>query len=163
MKKHILLIIVMLCALGINAQVTTSSLSGTVLNANSSVDNASIKVQLTTTNAEYNTVSRSDGSYDIFNMTAGGPYIVVVSATGLQTVTIENVYLTLGENYKLDVDFSNNITKLDAVFISRSKLNSGTKTGSATNINAQTLNNMPTINRSLSDFTRLTPQELIQW
>jgi hypothetical protein len=158
MKKHILLIFVMLCAFGIRAQVTTASLTGTVSNGSKTVDNASIQVLLTTTNAQYNTVSRTDGSYDIFNMTAGGPYTVVFTASGLQSVTIENVYLTLGENYNLDVDFSLNVSKIDAVIISRSKLNSGTKTGSATNINAQTLNNLPTINRSLSDFTRLTPQ-----
>ena len=104
------MIFVLLCAYGIKAQVTTASLTGTVSNGSKTVDNASIQVLLTTTNAQYNTVSRTDGSYDIFNMTAGGPYTVVFTASGLQSVTIENVYLTLGENYNLDVDFSLNVS-----------------------------------------------------
>ncbi len=142
----------------LNAQVTTSSMGGTVVNAGKPVENATLNVVLNTTNAQYQSVSRSDGSFDIFNMNAGGPYTVVISASGLSSITVENVYLTLGENYKLDVDMSSAVQKIDAVYISKSNLNNGTKTGSATNISSQTLNNLPTINRSINDFTRLTPQ-----
>ncbi len=158
MKNKLLLLISVVFSWALKAQVTTSTLGGTVVNAGKPVENATLNVKLTTTNAEYLTSTRTDGSYDIFNMNAGGPYTVTISATGLPTLTIENVFLKLGENYKLDADFSSSVSKIDAVYISKSNLNNGTKTGSSININAQTLNNLPTINRSLNDFTRLTPQ-----
>ena len=136
------------------AQVTTAYLSGVVTNGNSGVENANIKAVLTTTNAVYTASTRTGGVYDISNLTAGGPYTVTISSPGQKDIVFTDVFLTLGENFKLDADFT--AEKIGGVVVSASR--NATKTGSNMNINSRTLNTLPTISRSINDFTRLTPQ-----
>jgi hypothetical protein len=91
MKKLAIWMLVAFSAAVSFAQVTTSSIGGTILAGGNAVDNASVKAVLTTTNAVYETQTRQGGSFDIFNLQAGGPYTVTVSAPGQKTVTVENV------------------------------------------------------------------------
>ena len=155
MKK---LLSIVICAIFLSgsalAQVTTAFLSGVVTNGNTAVENATIKAVLTTTNASYTANSRSGGVYDISNLNAGGPYTVTISAPGMKDIVFTDVFLTLGENFKLDADFTTE--KIGGVVVSVSR--NATKTGSNLNINSRTLNTLPTISRSINDFTRLTPQ-----
>lgn len=155
MKK---LLSTVICAIFLSgsalAQVTTAFLSGVVTNGNTAVENATIKAVLTTTNASYTANSRSGGVYDISNLNAGGPYTVTISAPGMKDIVFTDVFLTLGENFKLDADFTTE--KIGGVVVSVSR--NATKTGSNLNINSRTLNTLPTISRSINDFTRLTPQ-----
>lgn len=155
MKKILSIVI---CAIFLTgsalAQVTTAYLSGVVTNGNAAVENATIKAVLTTTNAVYTASSRSGGVYDISNLNAGGPYTVTISSPGQKDIVFTDVFLTLGENFKLDADFTTE--KIGGVVVSVSR--NATKTGSNLNINSRTLNTLPTISRSINDFTRLTPQ-----
>ena len=139
------------------AQVTTSSIGGTILAGGNAVENASVKAVLTTTNATYESQTRQGGAFDIFNLQAGGPYSITVSAPGQKTVTVENVFLVLGENYKLDLDLTTALEKIGEVSIITSR-NSGTKSGANFNLSSKQLNTLPTINRSIDDFTKFTPQ-----
>jgi hypothetical protein len=157
MKKLAIWMLVAFSAAVSFAQVTTSSIGGTILAGGNAVDNASVKAVLTTTNAVYETQTRQGGSFDIFNLQAGGPYTVTVSAPGQKTVTVENVYLILGENYKLDLDLATALEKIGEVSVITSR-NSGTKSGANFNLSSKQLNTLPTINRSIDDFTKFTPQ-----
>ena len=157
MKKLILLLVVACSAALSYAQVTTSSIGGTISNNGTPVEDAEIKLVLTTTNAKYNTTTRAGGGFDIFNVQAGGPYTLSVTAGGSKTVSVDNIFLILGENYKLDLDLSAAAEKISEVSI-RSGRNSGTKTGVNLNLSKEDLNTLPTIARSIDDFTKFTPQ-----
>ncbi len=137
------------------AQVTNSSIGGTITDNGVAVEDAKINLVLTTTNAKYKTNTRVGGGYDIFNVQAGGPYTLTVTAS--KTISIDNIYLVLGENFKLDLDLSASSEKLSEVSIVSSR-NSGTKTGSNLNLSKEQLNTLPTIARSIDDFTKFTPQ-----
>ena len=155
MKKLILFLLVA-CVTSLNfAQVTTSSIGGTITNNGVPVEDAQISLVLTTTNAKYKTSTRVGGGFDIFNVQAGGPYSLTISAS--KNVTVDNIYLILGENYKLDLDLSATSEKLSEVSIVSSR-NSGTKTGVNLNLSKEQLNTLPTISRSIDDFTKFTPQ-----
>jgi hypothetical protein len=156
-KRGILALLTSFVAMQTYAQVTTSSVGGIVTANGKTVENAQIELTLTTTNAKYKTESRVEGVYDVYNLQAGGPYSMLVSAPGQKSVTINGIYLVLGENYKLDVDVNLAVESMDGVQITASR-NSGTKTGSNFNISNKTLSTLPTINRSINDFTKFTPQ-----
>ena len=80
-----------------------------------------------------------------------------VSYVGYQTVDQDSIYLALGENTRLDISLSASGTTLENVVVTSSST-AKKKTGASTNIGRQQIVTLPTLSRSLSDFTRLTPQ-----
>jgi len=156
MKKLGLVLLTFASSMTAWAQVTTAHMGGVISNGTNSVEGASISAVLTTTNAKYNGESRTGGVYDLTNLQAGGPYTVTVSDAGGKSVTFSNIFLQLGETYRLDVDLSQDGGSIGSVTITSNR--KGTQTGASFNISGQTLNTLPTIRRSINDFTRLTPQ-----
>jgi outer membrane receptor for ferrienterochelin and colicin len=91
-------------------------------------------------------------------MRTGGPYVVTVSYIGYQTKTIKGIVLQLGETYRLDVWITENANELSEVVISgKATKFTEEKTGATTNISSAQIVNLPTVNRSLTDVTRLSP------
>jgi len=161
MKKFLLsTIVVLLAALGLHAQVTTSSLSGTVRDSQESLVGATIKATHQPTGTVYGVSTNADGRFTIPNMRVGGPYKVDVTYVGYQPRTLNDIYLKLGEAFILDMKLTETGRQLDEVVIvgSRSEILNSKRTGAATNIGREQIENLPTLNRSLQDFTRLTPQ-----
>lgn len=162
MLKRILLLIVIAFAAGssLMAQVTTSSITGTVRQANGeALVGATITAVHQPSGTRYVTISKKDGNFTIPNTKIGGPYTITVTFTGFQTNTTENVILNLGEPYVADIKLSDNTSALSEVIVtanngSRNKA----KAGASTIINSRMLGTLPTISRSITDFTRLTPQ-----
>ncbi|GAC1705133.1 MAG: carboxypeptidase regulatory-like domain-containing protein [Flavisolibacter sp.] len=137
------------------AQETTSTLSGTVSDAKGiPVTGATVSLTHEPTNKTTTTQTNSKGIFVVPNLKPGGPYTVVISYVGMTEQKFDNVNLSLGNNPDLVVDLQNNQTNLQEVVIttSRRPANSGLTVGS------RQLTTLPTLGRSLSDFTRLTPQ-----
>ncbi len=161
MRKSLLLMMVLLVtALYGTAQVTTSSMSGLVTQSgNQIVAGATIKATHVPSGTVYSTSTTTAGRYNLANMRVGGPYRVEVTYVGQQAVIYEDVYLQLGEPLTLNTAFADGGLKLDEVTISplRSATNLD-KTGTSTHISRQQINKLPSFTRSISDFTRITPQ-----
>ena len=141
--------------------VTTSSIVGKVTDqAGAGLPGANIVATHTPSGTTYGTTSVADGRFNIPAMRIGGPYTVKVSFVGYQEKTITDVYLSLGSATNINAQLSEQATELGEVVVSGAKgdIFSSDRTGAATNINKQTLSTMPTISRSINDFTRLTPQ-----
>ena len=153
-------LVLMLCTvLGLNAQVTTSALSGVVTDENNeSMIGATIQAVHTPSGTKYNAVTNLDGRYTIQGMRTGGPYRVEVTYVGYQPQVAEGVTLELGETYNLDVNMSVNANTLGEVVVTGvgSKFTTE-KTGAATNINNAQITALPSVTRSLTDITRLSP------
>lgn len=143
-----------------SAQVTTSSLTGQVLDdKGASLPGAAVRAVHTPSGTEYGVVTLDDGRYTIANMRVGGPYKVEVSFLGFQTNTLDNIFLKLGEKRFQDFQLLPATTELEAVEVkasANSVINSD-RTGAATYINSDQLRTMPTITRSTADLTRLNP------
>jgi hypothetical protein len=91
-------------------------------------------------------------------MRTGGPYNVTVSYIGFQPKTFKGITLQLGETYHLDVTMNEDANELTEVVVSgKASKFTAEKTGASTNISSQQIVNMPTVNRSLTDVTRLSP------
>ena len=153
-------LVLMLCAaLGLNAQVTTSALSGVVTDENNeSMIGATIQAVHTPSGTKYTAVTNLDGRYTIQGMRTGGPYRVEVTYVGYQPQVAEGITLQLAETYNLDVNMSVNANTLSEVVVTAQGTKFTTeKTGAATNINSAQIANLPTVTRSLTDVTRLSP------
>lgn len=167
MKKSLLFkIVVILIAFigsfsGAYAQITTSSMTGTIKDAKGNMPGASIKATHTPTGTVYGVTSGNDGRFTIGNMRVGGPYTVEVSFVGYQPQKFTGVYLKLGEPYTLNAVISDNTADLKEVTITGTAANSilnSKKNGASTVVTRQQIQNLPTITRSVNDITRLTPQ-----
>ncbi len=166
MKKSLLLkvVVIVLAFVGFisaaNAQVTTASITGTVKDSKEGMAGAGIKATHTPTGTVYGVVTGDDGRFTLGNLRVGGPYTIDVTYVGYETKKIENIFLKLGENYSINVALNENGKQLSEVVIKGAKdvtFNSK-RTGAATNISREQIETLPTLSRSLQDFTRLTPQ-----
>jgi len=91
-------------------------------------------------------------------MRTGGPYTVTVSYIGFQPKSYKSITLQLGENFDLNVEMSEDANELQEVVVTGSKSKfSAEKTGASTNINSAQIVNLPTVSRSITDVTRLSP------
>ncbi len=143
------------------AQVTTSSMSGlvTIGDANGeTVIGATVQAVHEPSGTRYAAVTNVDGRFTIQGMRTGGPYAVTVSYIGYETKIIKGIQLQLGETYDLRVWLSENTNELTEVVISgRASKFAVEKTGASTNITNAQITNLPTISRSITDVTRLSP------
>ncbi len=142
------------------AQVTTSSLNGHVVdNQGEPVIGAAVIAVHSPSGTQYAAVTNADGHYFINGMRAGGPYSVEVSCLGYRTIQYTDVTLSLAEAYALNVTMPDDAEMLEsAIVVSEAASKFATeKTGAATNINNQQIVNVPTVSRSISDVTRLSP------
>ena len=140
------------------AQVTTSSLAGIVTDADGEVIGATVQAVHVPSGTHYGVITNEKGAFAIRGMRVGGPYEITVSYIGAATQKFTDVTLLLGETFNLNVELKENAEMLENVIVigSASKFTS-IKTGAATNINRSMMENLPTVSRSITDMTRLSP------
>jgi hypothetical protein len=101
-----------------------------------------------------------NGKYVMPSVRVGGPYKVTVSFVGFKDQTKEGIITNLGTSADVNFKLSDNSTSLDEIVVKSDKSDvfSSGRTGASTNINSEQLKSLPTISRSIDDFTRLNPQ-----
>ena len=161
MSKRLLFMAMMLTSvLTLMAQVTTSALSGKVTMADTKeeVIGATIQAIHEPSGTKYAAVTNSNGRFTIQGMRNGGPYSVAISYIGYETKTFRNIVLELGETYNLNALLSEDANELTEIVVSgKASKFAAEKTGASTNINQRTIQELPTINRSIGDLAKLSP------
>ena len=141
-----------------SAQVTTSSMSGKIVDEQGAVPGAAVIATHTPSGTQYYAVSNSEGRYTIMGMRPGGPYDVKIQMMGCETVVYQGVTLNLGEVYVQNATLKSAATQLEEVVVVATASKFATeKTGASTSINSQQMQKMPTVNRSISDLARVSP------
>lgn len=157
-------VVMLVIAATVNAQVTTSSMSGKVVDqSNEAIIGATIQAIHEPSGTHYGAITNVDGRYSIQGMRAGGPYKVEVSYVGYQSVVYKSINLQLGENYVLDANLKESTELLDEVVITASKSSNmkSDRAGAVTNVDAARMSEVPTVSRSMNDIMRLTLREPI--
>ncbi len=163
MQKRFLFLVAMMLTLSLTvmAQITTSSMAGKVTldDANGEdVIGATVVAVHEPSGTRYTAVTNTSGRFSIQGMRTGGPYEVTVSYIGFQSKTLKGITLQLAETYNLSVWLSEDANELAEVVVSgKASKFAAEKTGAATNINSTQIANLPTVNRSITDVTRLSP------
>ena len=150
----------MLMSVAAFAQVTTAALGGRVVDANGEpIVGAAVVATHEPSGTVYGVITNADGRYAINGMRAGGPYKVEMSCLGYQTLAYTDVTLQLAETSALNGQLAEDSQMLGEAMViaaSASKF-SAQKMGSATNISSADIISVPTVSRSISDVTRLSP------
>lgn len=159
MKKiYFILITAILLGVGkiASAQITTSVLAGKVTDQKGvPLPGVSVSAVNTSTGTRYGSLTNVDGLYSIHNINPGGPYTITATFVGYKKDELTDITLTLG-SATFNLTLTEETTSLKEVKI---RGNAGpTRTGASTRINQNQIRTSPTINRSLQDLTRNTPQ-----
>ena len=159
--KHLLLAgIAMLAGSLAYAQVTTSSMNGRVTDEKGEpVVGAAVVATHEPSGTVYGAIVNQNGQYTINGMRAGGPYKVEVSSVGYNSLLFKDVTLQLAETYNLSATLKESTEFLEQVVVigtAKSKF-SNERTGAATNIDNSQIAALPTVSRSITDVTRLSP------
>ncbi|RYE36635.1 MAG: TonB-dependent receptor [Sphingobacteriaceae bacterium] len=159
MRKHLLLLFFSLFAVTFAfGQVTSSSMTGTIKDAKGNLPGATVRATHLPSGTVYSAATNQNGLFNLPGMRVGGPYRVEVSFIGQNTATYDQITLQLGQPYVLNATLSDTGLELKEVSVKGTKNIATARLGASTNINRTQLATLPTFNRSVNDFTRLSPQ-----
>jgi len=141
--------------------VTTAAMSGVVADQNGSpLADANVVAVHVPSGTQYRAVTRTGGTYNIPNMRVGGPYRVTATRIAYKSHAEEGVFLTLGQDVRVDFRLEPQPIELEAVEAAGQRdpvLNPG-RTGAATFIDPEKVALLPSIKRSTRDLIRLDPR-----
>jgi hypothetical protein len=156
------LVAVLLATLAVPASaqnVTTGSLSGVVRDAQGGVlPGATVVAVHVPTGTSYEGVTESDGRFSILNVRVGGPYEITVAMPGFRTETLGDLTVALGESSEVPVTLNlETLTETVVVTAEASAIFSPSRAGTTATVDSATIENLPTLQRSLQDFARVNP------
>ncbi len=163
LKHFFAMLLLMMIPLLVSGQgATTSSMSGAILSGKGEpLTGASVVATHVPSGTQYATIADIAGNFRIQNMRVGGPYTLKVSFIGYSPVTYDEIYLKLGETYVQNAQLQEETTTLKEVIVTagmRNSILSSERSGPQTNVSNRELNSLPTISRSITDFTKFSPQ-----
>ena len=144
----------------LQAQETTSEILGTVTDNKTPLVGATVTIMNNSTGARYEILTRKEGRFNLTNLRGGGPYSVSVRYVGYNPAKQDSIFLLLGQEFKANFNLTSSTQSLENVVVTAGrteKVINNNRTGSQEIINRTQIERLPTINRSLGDFTRLTP------
>ena len=142
------------------AQITTSSVSGKITANGEDVIGATIKAVHQPSGTVYRAVTNIDGRYSIQGMRPGGPYVLEVTYVGYKNKQVKGISLYLGQNTVLNETLTEDAAQLEDVVVVADRNNNmrTDRAGATTSINADQIEAVPTVSRSMNDLLKLTPQ-----
>lgn len=162
LNKYLAIITIAFAFVSIShAQITSAGIKGSVQSsAKQTLANSTITALHQPTGERYVTTSQTNGNFIIPNMKSGGPYTIICSYVGYDADRTDNIFLSLGNFTNIDFELRNANREFKEVIVSgnKSSLFNKKRNGAATNISKEQLAQLPTLTRSLQDFTRLSPQ-----
>jgi hypothetical protein len=140
---------------------TTSGINGKIVDPGGKpLAGATIVAVHIPSGSQYGAITNGDGLFSVQGMRPGGPYKIEVTFIGYSKKSIPEISLNLGESFVINASVEESSTQLTEVVVvgAKAPVFNSEKNGSSINISNRQLTTIPTINRSINDLTRLTPQ-----
>ncbi len=145
-------------AFSARAQLTTSAVSGHITDAqDEDIPGATVQMVYKPTNTTFGVTTNANGRFTLANLPPGGPYELTTSFIGKRTEK-RDVYLVLGQTTTINFTLADQSQTLSEVVVVGINENATEKYGTNTTVGKEQIQSLPTLARSFSDFTRLTPQ-----
>src|SRR5256886_7784077 len=141
--------------------VTTAAMSGVVAAKDGPpLADATIVAVHVPSGTQYRAVTRTGGAYNVPNMRVGGPYRVTATRIGYKSHAQEGVFLSLGQDLRVDFALEPQAIELEAVEAAGQRdpvVNPG-RTGAAAFIDPEEVALLPSVKRSTRDLIRVDPR-----
>ncbi len=138
---------------------TTGSISGVITDTEgNTLPGATVMAVHVPSGTSYGTATDVNGRYIIPGMRVGSPYTVTVSFVGYETFEKTDLSINLGAQTTFDVTLAETGVQLEEVAVVARAGSVGQNTGTSTRISSEDIESMPSVNRNLNDFLRMTPQ-----
>lgn len=138
------------------AQETTGVLRGTIDNdQNNPIGLAAITVTQNSTGTKYTAISQENGFFAFNQLQPDSNYSLEVYFNGFETYKQENIVIRLGKIINLKINLAPKTEELKTVEIVIQK---GARNSNDKRIRIDQIINLPTLNRSIQDATRLLPE-----
>ncbi|MBR4994906.1 MAG: TonB-dependent receptor [Alistipes sp.] len=142
--------------LDVSAQMTTSSLRGTVTDSNKKpLAGAAVLLRQSKTGVEYYSIVNNDGRFSIHGIKPDDGYVLDVEFIGYEPFKLVDMVLRLGESHREDIVLKESAVALGDVVVTASQVQS---VGVTENFDKRQIQQLPTVSRSLYDVVRLMPQ-----
>jgi hypothetical protein len=107
----------------------------------------------------FTAVTRSNGRFFIASVRVGGPYTVTALLESFTTEEKKNVTVKLGEKKDLKfIMYLETIQAKEIIVTASTPIINPSRTGASQNVAQDAIEDLPSISRDLSSFTRLAPQ-----
>lgn len=157
----ILAALLMLPVLVLAQGITTASLNGTVISKSGEpLVGANVTAVHGPTGTVFGAASRSDGRFNIAGIKVGGPYTVTTSYIGYKKIEYKDLYLELGQDLRINFELQEEAIEMSEIVTvaERDPVLSSSRTGAAQSVSTLEIERLPSIQRSIQDFARLSPQ-----
>lgn len=158
--RFFLWVVMVFSAFSLRAQETNGVIAGKVTDEQKTALGAvSVKAVHLPSGTNYTTITDGNGRFYLPGLRIGGPYELELTMSGRQAQKKNDISIRLGEPLQLDFIMTTAQTQLDEVVVTATAGSGKANVyGAGQNISRTQLANMPTINRSLQDITRMVPQ-----
>lgn len=150
MKRLLLTVALLLVVAVATAQVTTSSIRGSVTANDKPLPGATIIALHAPSGSQYATTTNGEGHYSIGGMRIGGPYKIEISFLGYDTLILDGITLSLGESEIVDGQLHEQSINLEEVYVVGGYHNP--KEG---HFDRAEMEKIPSIDRSIYDLTNI--------
>ena len=141
-----------------SAQVTTSAVSGQVIDENQEpVIGATVVAVHEPSGTMYGAVTNIDGRYTIQGMRTGGPYKIEITYVGYKKSAYTGLYLELGNTLSLNATMEPSSELLDEVVV---VADARPNAGASQNFSTQRIENTPTVDRNVYDIVKNMPMAM---
>src|SRR5687767_10233639 len=141
------------------AQVTTSTLRGTVRAADDGAPMAETPITLVhvPSGGTFTATTNTDGVFVFTNMRVGGPYFVKAEPPGFKVVSEDNIFLQAGKtrDVNLKARLEEEVIEVEGTSITRS-------TSGRTVITSAEINALPSVSRDPRDLVRRDPSAIVE-
>lgn len=142
------------------AQETSSSIEGNITSpAGTPAAGTEVTVIHVPSGTVKTAVVNNNGSFTLSGLRVGGPYQVIVDSSEFQDATVEDVFLQLGESYKVGLQLEAS-SGIERISVTASQLSSGALglTSPSATFDLEDLQKAPSINRNITDIIRMDPR-----
>jgi hypothetical protein len=139
------------------AQVTSGSVAGVVrTEAGAPLSDVVISLIYVPTGQRVVARSKEDGRFLAGNLYPGSPYLLISQRLGYKPDTLKNLSVLLGQTVTKDVVMREAAAQLAAIEVSSSRAPVADRTKVSAAVNAEQINKLPTLSRSIQDMTRVS-------
>ncbi len=145
----------LLMTAGLEAQVTTATVYGRVLDPTGAVvPGVDVAASNQATGAEFNTVSSGNGDFTITYL-AAGTYTITISAEGFKTYQETDLTLASGQRHSTDFNLEIGVTTETVTITSEAPLMNTVNAEQDIALNTNQVNELPMINRDITGILTL--------